>query len=290
MKERVTKFIQSLQNEIISGLETLEPEKKFTRDKWERPGGGGGDTGVLSGGDIFEKGGVNSAVVHGELPESMMKKFGSSTSKFYATGVSLVIHPRSPKVPTVHANFRYFEQEDRSWFGGGIDLTPYTWNEKAFVHFHNKIKEACDLRSPESYSEFKKACDEYFFLPHRQEHRGIGGVFFDYLQSNPEEEFQFVQKIGSAFLESYLPIVKENKDKEFSEEQKRFQLLRRGRYVEFNLVYDRGTRFGLETKGNIESILMSLPPVVHFDYKPELEATEEERKLMEVFRQPRDWL
>ncbi len=290
MRAQVVEYMKSLQNKIIAGLEALEPQARFERAAWDRPGGGGGLSGVISGGKVFEKGGVNFSAVEGDLPPTMMQKLGSTSSKFFATGVSLVIHPASPQVPTVHANFRYFEQPDRSWFGGGADLTPYTVHEENFQHFHRVWKKACDSFSPDAYDKYKKECDEYFFLPHRGETRGIGGIFFDYLQKNPQETFQFVRKCGDSFLDAYAPIVEKTKELSFTERQKKYQLLRRGRYVEFNLVYDRGTVFGLHTKGNTESILMSLPPVVHYDYKASLEETDEERRLMGWLKTPREWL
>lgn len=283
-------FVQELQNRICIALEGLEHSARFKRSAWERPGGGGGDTRVISGGKVFEKGGVNTSVVHGKLNERMLKKLNSTTDKFFATGISLVVHPRSPKLPTVHANFRYFEQKDRAWFGGGADLTPYVPVEDDARHFHECFARACSTYSEDAYARFKKECDDYFYLPHREEHRGIGGIFFDYLTEEPEKTFDFVKSAGNAFLEAYLPIVEKHKDEDFTEREKKFQLLRRGRYVEFNLIYDRGTLFGLETKGNPESILMSLPPEVHFEYKPSFEETEDERKLMSWFRKPINWL
>lgn len=289
-REDVVRFIQELQNRICLSLEHFEPEARFKRDSWDRPGGGGGDTRVISGGKVFEKGGVNTSVVYGELPEVMMKRLNTDESQFFATGVSLVIHPHNPQVPTVHANFRYFQQQKRAWFGGGADLTPYVPDRDLFVHFHQCFKKACDAYAPDAYAQFKQECDDYFYLPHREEHRGIGGIFFDYLENDPEKTFEFVQRAGAAFIEAYMPIVEKTKDRRFTERQKKFQLLRRGRYVEFNLVYDRGTKFGLETKGNTESILMSLPAEVHFEYKPDLETNDEEKEMMSYFRKPADWL
>lgn len=290
LKERMVDYVGSLQSTIIKALEAEEPSAKFVHKRWQRPGGGGGDTQVLCGGDVFEKAGVNTSTVYGELTSKMQERFKSSTADFFATGLSLVIHPRSPQVPTVHANFRYFEQADRAWFGGGADLTPYVPYEEDATHFHQVLKKACGVRGPQAYSQFKAECDDYFYLKHREEHRGVGGVFFDYLSENLEDTFKFVQFVGDSFVEAYLPIVQRRKDLAFSERQKKFQLLWRGRYVEFNLVYDRGTLFGLETKGNIESILMSLPPEVNFDYSPDLEQTSEEKKLMSWVRNPKSWV
>lgn len=288
-KDDVVKFVENLQDQITNSLEAFETKKKFREDRWSRPGGGGGRSRVLEGGELFEKAGVNVSVVYGELPEMMRERLGSTTKEFFATGVSLVIHPRNPQVPTVHANYRYFEQPDRSWFGGGADLTPYVLYEEDAQHFHEVHRKACRSFSTTAYTDFKKQCDEYFYLPHREEHRGIGGIFFDYL-TDLDRAWDFVQKAGPAFIEAYAPIVEKRKDLSFSERQREFQLLRRGRYVEFNLVYDRGTLFGLQTKGNSESILMSLPPQVHFRYKPDLEKNAEEEKLMAVIRKARAWI
>lgn len=290
LKDRMVEFTEDLQTRICSSLENFESSARFKSENWQRPGGGGGHTRVISGGEVFEKGGVNTSVVYGDLPEVMMKKFGSKSSKFFATGISLVIHPVSPQVPTVHANFRYFEQEDRAWFGGGADLTPYVPNEELAKHFHLELQKACNSFSESAYLDYKKQCDEYFYLPHRKEHRGIGGIFFDYLSDDLENTFKFVQRAGDSFISAYMPVVEKTCQLEYTERQKKFQLLRRGRYVEFNLVYDRGTKFGLETGGNSESILMSLPAVVHFEYKPELETNEDEKKLMNWIRNPKDWL
>jgi coproporphyrinogen III oxidase len=288
--EAMFDFVRDLQGKICTALEQVDGGGKFQEINWKRPGGGGGWSRVLEGGGVFEKAGVNVARVEGELPALMREKFGSKSADFFATGVSLVLHPRSPQVPTVHANYRYFEQPDRFWYGGGADLTPYTVDEKSFRHFHQAHQEACQHLSPTAYAEMKKACDEYFHLSHRGESRGIGGIFFDYLSDQPEKTFEFVQKVGAAFIDAYVPIVEQSKDRPFTERQKKFQLLRRGRYVEFNLLFDRGTLFGIQTKGNTESILMSLPPQVHFDFYASLEETDEEKQLMSWLRQPRDWL
>lgn len=288
MRDKISSYLEGLQNRICSALETFEPTARFSIEKWSRPGGGGGESRALSGGQVFEKAGVNLSVVHGELPERMREKLKTPESEFFATGVSLVIHPNSPQVPTVHANFRYFEQPSRWWFGGGTDLTPYVPNESAFKHFHQTLKEASS--SAERFQEMKEECDKYFFIPHREETRGVGGIFFDYVTGEKAEEFSRVKKLGDSFVPAYCPIVEKTKDLEFSERQKKYQLLRRGRYVEFNLVYDRGTLFGLETKGNIESILMSLPPNVNWDFKANLEETAEEKQLMSWLKKPVDWV
>ncbi len=290
LKDRMISWAKDLQNTMVESLESYEPAEKFEQKIWERPGGGGGDTRILTNGKVFEKAGVNTSIVHGDLPESLKKRLQVKESKFFATGISSVIHPLSPQVPTIHFNFRYFEQPDRAWFGGGIDLTPYVYSEDDFRHFHQVLKTVCDQYETEAYARFKKECDDYFYIAHREERRGIGGIFFDYLSEDVDKIFGFVQNCGNHIMEAYRPIVDRNTMKSFSARQKKFQLLRRGRYVEFNLVYDRGTLFGLQTKGNIESILMSLPAVVHFDYNPDLEQNESEKKLMEVFKNPRDWV
>jgi len=283
-------YVRDLQNRICLALEKSDGRARFESKSWQRDGGGGGESRILEGGKVFEKAGVNVSVVHGQLPAMIQKKFGSSSTEFFATGLSLVLHPVSPMVPTVHANYRYFEQPDRAWFGGGADLTPYVWSEEDFRHFHRVHKEACDRNSLELYPRYKAECDKYFWNEHRGEARGIGGIFFDYLSEDLDKTFHFVRSCGDAFVESYVPIVERSKNKTHTDRQKKFQLLRRGRYVEFNLVYDRGTLFGLQTKGNIESILMSLPPVVNFDYCADMETNEEEKTLTACFRQPRSWL
>jgi len=212
---------------------------------------------------------------------------------FYATGVSLVIHPHSPRVPTSHANFRYLEVGEYSWFGGGADLTPYSLNLEDSSHFHQELKKACDNVSPAFYPKFKKECDEYFFIKHRNETRGVGGIFFDYLGKEENDKldvyYDFSKSCGHSFVKAFLPIVKNRKDESWTEREKEFQLLRRGRYVEFNLVYDRGTHFGLHTNGRTESILMSIPPIAKWQYENDLASTDSEKKLQEILRQPIDW-
>lgn len=290
-KEKVLEWLRSFQNDFCAAMEQHETsEKKFQKNRWQRPGGGGGESRVLQFGDCFEKAGVNFSEVYGELPESLKEKLQTTETKFFATGVSIVIHPFSPQVPTFHANFRYFEQKDRAWFGGGADLTPYVYDEELFQLFHQYLKRACDAYRQGAYAEYKKICDQYFFIPHRDEARGIGGIFFDYLSEDLPKAFDFVKSSGAAILEAYPLIVEKTKLKPFNKREKEFQLLRRGRYVEFNLVYDRGTKFGLETKGNIEGILMSLPARVHYEYQASMEETESERNLMTVFRKARDWV
>lgn len=280
MKELASKFVDELQAIICAGIEKEDGLAKFKADEWIRPEGGGGKSMVIENGNVFEKGGVNVSKVYGKLPQSMMDKFNVTDEDFFACGVSLVIHPKNPFVPTVHANFRYFEMYDKDgnvskyWFGGGQDLTPYYFFEEDAVHFHQTCKSFCDRHNQTYYSKFKKWCDDYFYNTHRNEARGIGGLFFDYLSENEEmskeQIFDFVKDAGNNFLECYLPIVNKRKAISYTKEQRDWQEIRRGRYVEFNLVHDRGTLFGLKTNGRIESILMSLPPHVQwrYDYHP----------------------
>ena len=299
-KEPFLKFIRNLQNEICTALETEDGKGKFISDKWEREGGGGGDTRVISGGNIFEKGGVNTSAVHGNLPESLQKHLKIDKGNFFACGISLVLHPYNPFVPTVHANFRYFELYDENgeladqWFGGGSDMTPYYLYDEDATHFHQVQKTVCDKFHDDFYPTYKKKCDEYFYNSHRSESRGIGGTFFDYLRPTAEQDsqfwFDFVTGMGAAFLETYLPIVQKRKSISFTKKQKHWQEIRRGRYVEFNLIHDRGTLFGLKTKGRIESILMSLPPTVRWEYNLNPEAGSEEDRLINVLKNPKAWV
>lgn len=300
LKTQFVDFIRGLQDEICKAVEELDGQAKFQEDHWERPGGGGGRSRVLSNGKVFEKAGVSTSTVHGEMPEALQKKMNTKGHSFFACGVSLVIHPENPMIPTTHANFRYFEMYDKAgerldaWFGGGSDLTPYYLFDEDAQHFHQVQKSAADPHGLELYPRFKKACDEYFRNHHRQEGRGIGGTFFDYLKADEEKSledwFSFTTDMGRSFLPSYLPIVKKRMEAAYNEDQRYWQELRRGRYVEFNLVHDRGTLFGLRTQGRTESILMSLPPRVRWDYNVEPEAGSEEARLVEVLREPVDWI
>ena len=272
LQHRAQDFFASLQDEICSAIEIADGGARFREDRWTREGGGGGRSRVIEEGAVFEKGGVNFSAVEGLLPEELAQKLGGAGEReFFATGVSLVLHPCSPHVPTVHANFRYFEQPSARWFGGGSDLTPYYPVRADIEHFHRTFKAACDRHDAASYTKFKEWCDRYFFLKHRGETRGVGGIFFDHLQGDLEASFAFVRDAGASFLPAYLPIVERRRNQPFTEREREFQLIRRGRYVEFNLVYDRGTAFGLETGGRTESILMSLPPLARwqYDYRPE---------------------
>ncbi len=292
LRTRVETFFRNVQDEITSALEVLDGSEKFFQETWEREGGGGGRTRILQEGAIFEKAGVNFSAVHGDSPESIPHSEKAST--FFATGISLVLHPRSPKIPTVHANFRYFEQSDgRAWFGGGIDLTPYYLDEEDAYHFHHTLKTVCDKHDASYYPRFKQWCDEYFYIKHRKETRGIGGIFFDNISGTDmlerENIFAFVQDAAHSFLPAYIPIVEKHKSEHYTDQEKHWQLLRRGRYVEFNLVYDRGTRFGLETNGRTESILMSLPTVARWEYDMHPAIGSPEAKLVEVLQHPREW-
>ena len=300
MKDQFYKYIENLQDSITSKIEEVDGLAKFEEDIWQRQEGGGGRTRVIENGAIFEKGGVNISAVHGELPEVLRKQFNADEGTFFACGLSLVLHPINPMIPTVHANWRYFEMYDTTgemvtqWFGGGQDLTPYYLFEEDAIHFHTVCKNVCDSYSPDFYSTFKKNCDDYFWNAHREEARGVGGLFFDYLKSTNcysiQDRYDFVTAVGASFLESYLPIVKKRKDIPFTISQKDWQEIRRGRYVEFNLVHDRGTLFGLKTNGRIESILMSLPPIVQWKYNYSPEEDSEEQKLIEVLTNPKEWV
>jgi len=300
MKDKFYTYIQNLQNTITSALEKVDGKSAFIEDVWERPEGGGGKTRVIENGAVFEKGGVNISRVHGALPESMQHYFGVKDADFFACGLSLVLHPKNPMVPTVHANWRYFEMYDKDgnivdqWFGGGQDLTPYYLFEEDAIHFHSVCKKACDAHHPDFHPLYKKRCDEYFWNSHRDEARGLGGLFFDYLKTTEEMNIQdwynFVTEVGDSFLEAYVPIATKRKDLPYSEAQRTWQEIRRGRYVEFNLVHDKGTLFGLKTNGRIESILMSLPPHVQWVYDHHPEKDSEEEKLLNVLKIPKDWL
>jgi len=294
MKRRTRDFFSSLQDTICRAVESCDSRASFREDLWNRKGGGGGRTRILENGAVFEKAGVNFSAVEGLLPEEFAQKIapeieGARGREFFATGVSLVLHPQHPFVPTVHANFPYLEKGQVGWFGGGTDLTPYYPIDEDIIHFHRTLKEACDMHDPDYYRRFKKSCDEYFFIRHRSETRGVGGIFFDYLQGDPEKVFAFVREAAEGFLPAYLPIVERRRDQAYGEREREFQLIRRGRYVEFNLVYDRGTAFGLETEGRTESILMSLPPLARwlYDYHPEPNSPE--AHAWSYFK-PHDWL
>ncbi|MCK0190556.1 oxygen-dependent coproporphyrinogen oxidase [Arenibacter sp. F20364] len=300
MKDKFYAYIQQLQDTITGKLEAVDGLAKFKEDLWERPEGGGGRSRVIENGAVFEKGGVNISAVHGALPKSMQNYFGVQDADFFACGLSLVIHPKNPMVPTVHANWRYFEMYDKQgklvdqWFGGGQDLTPYYLFDEDAKHFHKVCKEACDKHNPDFYSTYKTKCDDYFWNTHRNEARGVGGLFYDYCKAtdimNMEDWYNFETEVGNSFLEAYVPIVEKRKDLPFTKEQRDWQEIRRGRYVEFNLVHDKGTLFGLKTNGRIESILMSLPPHVQWVYDHHPEKGSEEERLLKVLEKPKDWV
>lgn len=302
-------FIHDLQNRICAALEASDGRAKFVEDRWERPEGGGGKTRVISNGAVLEKGGVNTSVVYGTVSDIMRKQLQIDGHSWFACGLSMVLHPANPMVPTTHANWRYFELYDAEgnicdrWFGGGADLTPYYLDEADARHFHSTLKKAQDTFSPDIYPVLKKECDAYFNNAHRGfEMRGIGGVFYDHVkpgkamhkdlpqvQLSLEDLFAFQQANGNCFVDAYIPIVEKNKHLPYTEAQKYWQEIRRGRYVEFNLIHDRGTIFGLKTNGRTESILMSLPPTVRFDYNYQPEAGSPEAALLDACMQPKDW-
>lgn len=295
-KEEITRQYQIIQDEISSALENIDGSAKFQEELWEREGGGGGRTRVIQNGNIFEKGGVNFSAVHGDLPEPIKKAFKVDKDNFFATGISIVIHPNHPLVPIIHMNIRYFEiDENTRWFGGGIDVTPHYVIEEDAKFFHHYLKDVCDKFNAEFYSRFKAWADDYFFIKHRNETRGIGGIFYDRLTPLTagvgwEEIFEFSKAIGRSFVPIYAELVKRNRSREFTEVQKKWQFQRRSRYVEFNLVYDAGTKFGLETNGRIESILMSLPPQANWEYNFKAESASEEEATLGLLKKGIDWI
>ncbi len=300
IKDRFYRYIQELQNTITSEIEKVDGTAKFKEDTWKRNEGGGGRSRILENGSVFEKAGVNISAVHGALPKSMQTYFGVADADFFACGLSLVLHPKNPMVPTVHANWRYFEMYDKNgklvdqWFGGGQDLTPYYLFDEDAVHFHSVCKRACDAHDNGFYNAYKEKCDAYFWNAHRNEARGIGGLFFDYCKASEtrtmQDWYNFVTEVGNSFLDAYIPIVMKRKALPFTDKQRDWQEIRRGRYVEFNLVHDKGTLFGLKTNGRIESILMSLPPKVQWVYDHRPDAGSEEERLITVLKAPKIWV
>lgn len=299
MKDKFYNYILNLQDTITSTLEKIDGTASFKEDVWERSEGGGGRTRVIENGSVFEKGGVNISAVHGNLPKTMQAHFNVSEASFYACGLSLVLHPKNPNAPTVHANWRYFELYDSQgniadqWFGGGLDLTPYYIVEEDAIHFHKTCKTVCDRHESDFYTKFKARCDDYFWNSHREEARGIGGLFFDYLkaeQRSMEGWFSFVTDVADHFLDAYIPIIEKRKNTPYNDTQRNWQEIRRGRYVEFNLVHDKGTLFGLKTNGRIESILMSLPPQVQWRYDFKVEENSPEADLINILKHPKDWV
>lgn len=289
LRERVAIWVRELQDRICAELEELDGGGRFREDRWEREGGGGGITRVLVDGAVLEKAGVNTSVVFGTISEGLSNQLEGSGDTFWATGVSLVLHPRNPHVPAVHANFRYMSRGERAWFGGGADLTPCFPQLEDVRHFHRVLKEACDAFDPSFYPRFKRWCDEYFYLPHRGEMRGVGGIFFDQLPAD-EAHFDFVRRVGEAFLPAWLPIARKRLAVPWNARERNWQLLRRGRYVEFNLIYDRGTVFGLRSRGRTESILMSLPPHASWAYDHRPEPGSPEEKALAFFQPGQDWV
>ena len=301
MRQSMIDMVHAIQDEICEALRSIDGVD-YRQDEWTREEGGGGRSRVFSGGNVFEKAGVNVSVVHGTLSPQAAQTMGGGHElqgkdlDFFATGISLVLHPHNPMAPTVHANYRYFERgegkkEGSWWFGGGADLTPSYLFEEDAKHFHQVLKNACDNHKVADYPAYKKWCDDYFHIKHRGERRGLGGIFFDDLNSASKEEcFQFVSECAQSFLPSYLPLLEKRMNLPFTDEQKQWQQLRRGRYVEFNLVYDRGTKFGLTTNGRIESILMSLPLTSRWEYCHEVAPGGQEDLLLQVLKEPRDWL
>src|SRR5690625_37248 len=300
IKQTFTDYVHDLQDEICQEVEAIDGSQ-FREDLWEREGGGGGRSRVLDVGDLIEKGGVIVSAVHGGLPETIRSHFNVEGGWFYATGLSLVLHPRNPMAPTVHANYRLFElydseEMDRAvdrWFGGGADLTPYYLRDEDAIHFHTVHKEMCDRHGEDLYPRFKEACDTYFYNTHRGEARGVGGIFYDYLRGDErrsdEEWLSFSTDAGNVFANAYFPILKNRMDEPYTEDQRWWQEVRRGRYAEFNLIHDRGTLFGLKTNGRIESILMSLPPRTRWVYDHHPEEDTPEAYLVKHLRKPREW-
>jgi coproporphyrinogen III oxidase len=301
IKENWIVFIHQLQNEICNVIEEADGKAFFTEDAWQREQGGGGKTRIISEGNVFEKGGVNTSVVHGEVTEAMRTQLKMQSSKWFACGISLVLHPVNPFVPTVHCNYRMLELYDEMdtltdrWFGGGTDLTPYYLFDEDAIHFHSTYKSVCDRFDNTFYPSFKKGCDDYFVNWHRNaERRGIGGIFYDYQRPGEQHNINFwmdfSKACGQAFKEAYLPIVQKRKNTGYTAENKYWQEIRRGRYIEFNLIHDRGTLFGLKTNGRTESILMSLPPTARFDYNYQIPDGSEEDRMQQVYLHPVTWL
>jgi coproporphyrinogen III oxidase len=301
-KEQITADYKEIQDEICAALELTDGKAKFEEEQWEREGGGGGRTRIIQNGNIFEKGGVNFSAVHGQLPDSVKKALKVEQDDFFATGISIVIHPNHPMVPIIHMNVRYFEmpssfgkgQQPVRWFGGGIDLTPHYVFDDDARYFHAYLKSVCDKFNHDFYHRFKLWADDYFFIKHRKETRGIGGIFYDRLTANDdlswETIFEFSKALGRSFIPIYTELVKRNRDTPFTEEQQFWQYQRRSRYTEFNLVYDAGTKFGLETNGRIESILMSLPPTAKWVYNYQAQPGSEEEKTLGLLKKGINWV
>jgi coproporphyrinogen III oxidase len=295
MREQVENFMRQFQDDLCKALETCDGLGRFQEDAWEHKTGGGGRTRVIQHGYVLEKGGVNFSAVTGSLPEKAAQSLLLPDPNYFATGVSVVMHPENPMVPITHMNVRYFEAGNGdAWFGGGIDLTPIYVNKEQGRYFHQQLKDVCDRHHPSYYPEFKKWADDYFYITHRQETRGIGGVFFDRMMANKEftlqDRFNFVQDLAYTFAPTYTSLIDQNRDLAYNEEQKKWQLLRRGRYVEFNLAIDRGTKFGLETSGRTESILMSLPATASWEYNFQPEPGSPEAETQALLKKDIDWI
>ncbi|TWR26093.1 oxygen-dependent coproporphyrinogen oxidase [Mucilaginibacter achroorhodeus] len=301
-KEQIAADYQQIQDEICAALEATDGNATFEQEIWERDGGGGGRTRVIQDGNIFEKGGVNFSAVHGQLPHTVKKALNVEQDDFFATGVSIVIHPNHPLVPIIHMNIRYFEMPSSfhnnskpvRWFGGGIDLTPHYVFEDDAKFFHQQLKDTCDKFHADFYHRFKVWADDYFCIKHRNETRGIGGIFYDRLVATDditwEQVFEFSKAVGRTFAPTYIELVNRNRNKPFTKEQQLWQYQRRSRYAEFNLVYDAGTKFGLETNGRIESILMSLPPTAKWLYNFQPQAGSEEEKTQGFLKKGINWV
>ncbi|MEJ5996075.1 oxygen-dependent coproporphyrinogen oxidase [Pedobacter sp. Du54] len=295
-RDEVAAAYQHIQDQICEGLAQADGKSKFEEELWQRDGGGGGRTRVIQHGHVIEKGGVNFSAVHGKLPEAVKKAFKVESDKFFATGVSIVMHPENPFVPIIHMNIRYFEMDEQTrWFGGGIDLTPHYVIPTDARFFHYRLKQTCDEFDPSFYPKFKATADDYFFIKHREETRGVGGIFYDRLKpENTSLDFNqilnFSLAVGNTFLPVYTELIDRNRDQSFTEQQKEWQYLRRSRYAEFNLVYDAGTKFGLETNGRIESILMSLPPTAKWNYNPQILVDSEEEQTQNFLKKGIDWV
>lgn len=294
-KEEITEWFKSLQDNICKSLEVEDGKATFQQDNWQRDGGGGGRTRVIANGNVIEKGGVNFSAVYGESPEKMISALGLEKANFYATGVSIVIHPNSPMVPIIHMNVRYFEMDNGVfWFGGGIDLTPHYVDKEDATYFHQQLKNTCNKFSDDYYPKFKTWADDYFYLKHRKETRGVGGIFFDRLAEQDgftkNQRWEFVKAIGETFAPTYVQLMNKNKNLSFGERESTWQKLRRGRYVEFNLLWDKGTKFGLDTDGRTESILMSLPPEANWGYDVQVEPNSREEETQRLLVKGVDWV
>jgi coproporphyrinogen III oxidase len=294
-KENIAEEFKKIQDHICQALENADGKASFKEDLWNRTEGGGGRTRVITNGNVIEKGGVNFSAVHGKTPEKILQALNLPAADFFATGVSIVIHPNNPHVPIIHMNIRYFEMSNGTyWFGGGIDLTPHYVVKEDANYFHSALKNMCTKHHVDFYTKFKNWADDYFYIPHRNETRGIGGIFFDHLHSNSttlskEQLWNFVKDTGMLFPEVYVSLMNKNKSVPFTETERSWQKIRRGRYVEFNLVYDKGTKFGLDTNGRTESILMSMPPEACWEYEFQTTSGSKEEETLKLLTKGIDW-